>query len=560
VLGTVLAICIVTKGYMPEIVVPGHLDRLANTFRNGSWFNTVWAPEVGVLHNPHQIQHVFKSHVSKFLFCGDSLIGTVASVLSVVMTSELSSMSRDVDHQSLEFASEHFKSRSANWTFTNDTSLSYVYAKTPSDIAKMFCDRDLSNGSYSHVMISSGMQMASEHVVSPSAINDVSAYEGRMRAAVECLLLQNITVLWSTIPEVGLSSGSKMSDPINVATRQLNDIIRSVCSSYGIGACIVLDFVEVARLRSLGSDGWYRPEFRPVFKYHVSVAFLQYLSLSVFGSSLRGKIPSAQSTITTIQSRFDAFAHGSWLGNIWIPRGGVFYNPRVIHDLCDKFLPSILFVGDSLGRRLASSLASVLEKRNTPFLSIDHTDITAHLKVKVHGTVRHNRPDGHLLDFVWAPTNRELRQYACSSDHSFHRYSHVVINVGVHDLGGRHNLSALKDPMKEAMHCIMTKVKKETIVLWKLVPFGFDGNSIFTDYNGMVRQACLNEQANDFNCVTFDVNTLLAHRSVGKLKIMTEDEPSSSHFGSDAHVAQIQYLISSLFGSSNNAPAHNSSW
>jgi len=523
-----------------EIAPENHIKERAYRFAQGSWFSNLWVPDVAILHSPFEMKKKFSKHAGKILFLGDSQSGCTASILAGVLNTDINETSLDIGHGLLESVSmECMVPKSKEWQIRGGVEqLKYIYASTPADVADAVCSNLVKGGGYSHVILSCGLLMST--LVSNSTIID--EYELQMRRGVDCLIAQNITVLWKTVPAVGIASQKDSSHSINSARYWLNNALRNVCLSYASG-CIVLDDNKLMQSRTFGEDSMQRSVVG--FKYPIYVAMLQYLASSLFGASPLTEVPKDFVSVDQQQELCDYFAYGSWFGNIWIPRGGVLYGPKRIYELWNNRLHNVLVIGDSLGRRLAAALGTVLEKPSP--VSVSHIDLASHVSMKIHGMMKFKRGDHRSLDFVWAPKSTDLRRFVCDEGDQTHKYSHVIINVGTWDISRTAETCDLhvQKYLNASINCL-TELNKYVIV--KLIPSPTVYSPCHKVYNDMARNLCTVERYKGKKCVALDMYNLLSHRSSGVDRIRAVDAPSTSHYGSDAHVAQIQYFMSSFFG------------
>jgi hypothetical protein len=263
-------------------------------------------------------------------------------------------------------------------------------------------------------------------------------------------------------------------------------------------------------------------------------------------------------------SRYDYADVGMWLGDFWVPPEGKVYTLSDVHSVL--LSRRVVVIGDSLGRRTASTLAFLLEKLrkgSSEDISVKELDRDADGSHVTNGYGEHeyNVTTGGL-HFQWAPLLRSIEEQVCAANVSgklLRDVSDVVISAGVHDSASLFwtNTTAIKDRKKRydfhkqtigrALNCIHNA--NSTIrIIWRTAPYVYlDYSSYYTkaenkelqEINKLARVECLKRSY----CTLVDAEKLLRHKSLGAERIKGD---TPQHFGSLARLAVIQLLMRAM--------------
>lgn len=251
---------------------------------------------------------------------------------------------------------------------------------------------------------------------------------------------------------------------------------------------------------------------------------------------------------------------GYWEGDFWIPPGGKIYDMQEMLNLLKP--RNVLVYGDSLGRRMSSTLAFLLQKYhgNSPDdisgAEIDQ-DASDSMKVTGHGNHAYDTPIKGLV-FEWSPQLEHVHEKSCAVEHAVSpAVTDVIIDIGIHDSerswAGR-NSSAYRyeeymNGTHNALTCLTRGSKRK--VFWRTAPYAYFGGTpagrnqtarieLETQlFNRAARTVC----ARFAQCVIVDAELLLRHKSVGADRLAGD---SPEHFGSVARLAMIQLLLRAM--------------
>ena len=255
-----------------------------------------------------------------------------------------------------------------------------------------------------------------------------------------------------------------------------------------------------------------------------------------------------------MQNSADLYSHSSsWMGNTWITKGGRLYTPEQVHFAFANTTGCILFVGDSLGRRLSGALGTVLQTNITNTRDVDLATLKSNISPQYHGP--HKWPfdhDKYCVHFHWSPKIEVLEKmvYELYEHDRFH-YTAVVIAVGTHDVSSHAKRIDNSISMTQLYAANITSIidgftKRLSPVIWRTAPHSrrSDGfNHELSMFNTIASNICLSHPSH--SCVVMDAETLMKNRSVGEHRIAGDSE---YHFGEDGVMAMLQYLLFILFG------------
>ena len=171
-----------------------------------------------------------------------------------------------------------------------------------------------------------------------------------------------------------------------------------------------------------------------------------------------------------------------WLGSMWIPSDGRLRSKAEIRAALRR--KRILFIGDSLGRRLAATLAAVLASADTEDLAAQVLDDHALLSLGMHNrhVYKKGLPEGNLIAFQWAPMLHDLRTAAQEmlEESSADRipYTDIVVAVGVHDAMMPFTSSNVQADIRGGMALFGQMARQwGTRVIWRTSPYRWDNNT-----------------------------------------------------------------------------------
>jgi hypothetical protein len=264
-------------------------------------------------------------------------------------------------------------------------------------------------------------------------------------------------------------------------------------------------------------------------------------------------------------SSYDYTDVGMWQGDFWVPPDGRVYTPSALHSVLQN--RRVLMLGDSLGRRTASTLGLLLAKfaqGDSEDISVAALDSDADQSHATIGTGEHEYMNVSIggLHFRWAPKFDSIRKEVCAPGASgklLGGVSDVVIFAGIHDSAAIFlpNTTAIKDDNRRyethkqsivsALNCIHG-ANSTTRVFWRTAPYAyFDYSSGHThavnkevhEVNKIARVECLKRKY----CTLVDAEKLLQHRSLGVERINGD---SAEHFGSLARLVLIQLVVRAI--------------
>lgn len=251
---------------------------------------------------------------------------------------------------------------------------------------------------------------------------------------------------------------------------------------------------------------------------------------------------------------------GFWEGDFWIPPNGQIYDMQMMFDILKD--RQILVFGDSLGRRMSSSLTFLLQKyhgdteEDISAAEIDK-DATVSMQIIGHGNHVFEVPIRGLT-FEWSPLLANVVEKSCAVEHPVSpTVSDVVIDIGIHDserpLAGRNIKQLRYEEYLNGTHSALTCLTRapQRRVFWRTAPYAYFGG---TDVD-RIRTMVIEEETQIFNraartacsrfprCTIVDAELLLRHKSVGPDRLAGD---SPEHFGSVARLAMIQLLLRAM--------------
>lgn len=202
-----------------------------------------------------------------------------------------------------------------------------------------------------------------------------------------------------------------------------------------------------------------------------------------------------------------------WIGNtaVW---PGIPYKTR--SDIPSN--TTFLFIGDSLSRRLASSLNVFLTKENP-------TELEFKKDVGGHKTIRH----GERVTSIWAPT---MSRYMNLKAYEHHDY--VIVSIGLHDAGYG------GDAAYKLIPKFVERIKHDK-VFFRTCPYP-DARSktnltILDEVNSEIRKLIPSNRI-------IDGQRLMRGRDVGENRIKGN---TREHFGPAGRIALLQLTLINLF-------------
>ena len=180
-----------------------------------------------------------------------------------------------------------------------------------------------------------------------------------------------------------------------------------------------------------------------------------------------------------------------WLGSMWIPSDGKLHSKAEIRAALQG--KRVLFLGDSLGRRLGATLAAILASADTDDLGAQVLDNHDLLSLGMHSehVYKNGLPEGDLIAFQWAPMLRDLRLAAQEMEKELSRsaatvttaptdrimYTDVVVAVGLHDAMMPFASSDVQADIQASMALFGQMTLKWGLrVIWRTSPYRWDTN------------------------------------------------------------------------------------
>jgi hypothetical protein len=243
---------------------------------------------------------------------------------------------------------------------------------------------------------------------------------------------------------------------------------------------------------------------------------------------------------------------GMWEGDFWIPPSGKLYGLAEMFEILEH--KHVLVIGDSLGRRMTSTMAFLLAKYQDGVedLSAHAVDVDAKQSI---GKVGHGDYDFNVstagLRFEWGPKLQHVVNKSCRAV-EVSPVTDVLIDIGIHDSEGpppgnssiRYNF--YHHGISTALTCLS---KKNYSVFWRTAPYADFGSGrqnmtvkVQTEtqmFNQAARESCKNFP----RCVLVDAELLLRHRSFDADRLAGD---SSEHFGSLARLSMVQLFLRAM--------------
>ena len=204
-------------------------------------------------------------------------------------------------------------------------------------------------------------------------------------------------------------------------------------------------------------------------------------------------------------------ASGTWVGDTWLPPNGRLFTVREIQEVHGD--RDTLVIGDSLGRRLTSTLAYVLRDQSQGDVTSKAVDEAADGSyVRGHANTSYSVPRIHgngtrVLDYQWAPCADDAAKVAQSLNMAERpKYSLVIVCIGIHDaLGyccatqrgsachkGAFNDTQVTERMLVGAHGTLSALagtpqswESSPVVLWRTTPYADCSVSCFGFKGGM---------------------------------------------------------------------------
>lgn len=255
-------------------------------------------------------------------------------------------------------------------------------------------------------------------------------------------------------------------------------------------------------------------------------------------------------------------ACGDWFGKIWIPSHSTIYNYEMMHKSLQG--QSILVIGDSLARRLATTLYYLCSYHKNPVLHLDAEFLRPKLRIGGHSKHVWVGEDFNVT-YVWAPTMSKIVQ-SDNMNISWSNYTTVVVSLGDHDVLQAtrlrvQNQSTVKQIsyFKPLVTQALTTLTKNTRcdIIWRSTPYQglnisvhnasdykFASTNLLTDQmNGCVRREIENLNSQRLSTV---VTYLPFHESLQGLDYGTLRGDSAQHLDESARFALVQQIIFEL--------------
>lgn len=225
-----------------------------------------------------------------------------------------------------------------------------------------------------------------------------------------------------------------------------------------------------------------------------------------------------------------------WVGDVWLPPSGKLYTiPEIQHTFENR---NVLIMGDSLSRRLTSTLALILNDKDMSDLLNTEVDNPKKLGVGGHGHKEWLVPSGRLK-YQWAPHALDVASYVNKTN--LQNFTDIIVAIGIHD--------ALKPPtsIESAVRSAMDAFRSvKSNVLWRTAPKmdspknpkqTHEVNTRLHEFNNLVLNAT------DHNIHIVDTETTLNNKSVGRERLSGD---TAHHFGNIARMVEIQTITHEL--------------
>lgn len=214
-----------------------------------------------------------------------------------------------------------------------------------------------------------------------------------------------------------------------------------------------------------------------------------------------------------------------WVGDTWLPPNGKLFTVKEIQQKLNN--TNVLIIGDSLGRRLTSNLASV--KMMNADIATKVMDDQKLLNTGGHGTAKWHED----LMFQWAPMAESICGVQIPKQTDI-----IVVAIGIHDATLR-NVTSYKLNIESAIKCLLTTGKK---MLWRTAPNMYDkdrkeyseeSNRRLSKFNSIVK-ALLPRKS------LVDSAKSINFKSTGEERLGGD---TMHHYGNIARMVQIQTLM-----------------
>ena len=229
-----------------------------------------------------------------------------------------------------------------------------------------------------------------------------------------------------------------------------------------------------------------------------------------------------------------------WVGDVWLPPNGRMYTIKEIQHTFHK--RRLLIIGDSLARRLTSTLALILNGDTSSDLLDNEVDNEVTLGVGHHDEKKWDVPSGQLV-FKWAPHARDVESYLTKAMESF-GYSDVIVAIGVHD--AEKPTTSTEQDLQKALDSLRLLHELGVNILWRTTPLIDDPKHPDTTNE-------VNRRINRINSFVLkvlpphigivDISSTLANKSLGMDRLKGN---SAEHFSNIARVVQIQTITHEL--------------
>eukprot|EP00941_MAST-03F_sp_MAST-3F-sp1_P000274 g274.t1 len=243
---------------------------------------------------------------------------------------------------------------------------------------------------------------------------------------------------------------------------------------------------------------------------------------------------------------------GEFLGGLWIPRrpGKKLYGASEIRSVVGS--RSILFIGDSLSRRLTATLFGVLEiAKERSDVSLDSSSERFWENPELLGSGGHYeytfRVPPANLNFKWAPLLSELlSELQLIQAGHYPKITDIVIALGVHDAMEKgFNVNTMKVLVTKVFEILAKIAKARKIrIIWRTSPFRWrveENDNKFVNNNLLVLNNYVRQQKGVYdNVVIVDFAREIAVKSIGKQRFVGD---SGEHFNVNARMVCLEMLV-----------------
>ena len=269
-------------------------------------------------------------------------------------------------------------------------------------------------------------------------------------------------------------------------------------------------------------------------------------------------------------------AWSRWIGGVWIPKtGSKLYNAHEIATTLEN--RSLLVLGDSLGRRLAATLAAIIQAsgEDSSALPTSLAENEKLLNLGAHGEVKFNLKNSDVT-FRWVPhaidlvESLEALALALDDPSSINTFTDIVICIGIHDAMDlkETDFTVLKKTINDAMTLLeKLAVDKNIRVIWRTAPYRWKvdgiskasngGSYTEPDYsmtvnrrvvklNSFVREWELGRKVEDRHVYVMEFGREMAPKSVGHESILSHagtSQSSPEHFNIYGRMVCVEMLM-----------------